>query len=119
MPPVARITAGVAAAHQLLRALERDLGHAGRARPRAGPAATAGAVHRPATVSRMQLRAEGCGLITTALRALMEMSALKIAVEVGFVEGIDRRHHAHGLRDLDDAGAGSSRRTPTVRSGRM
>jgi hypothetical protein len=36
----------------------------------------------------MHLRAEGWGLMTMASRALMARSALKIAVEVGFVDGM-------------------------------
>ena len=82
------------------------------------PAATAGpCITR--TVSRMQLRAEGCGLITTALRALTETRALKIAVEVGFVEGITAATTPIGSAISTTRRSLSSRRIPTVRRGRM
>ena len=45
----------------------------------------------------MQRTAEGCGESTIALRALMAMMHLKIAVEVGFVEGIIAATTPRGL----------------------
>ena len=67
----------------------------------------------------MQFRAEGWGLITQALRALIEMSALKIAVDVGLVEGTTAATTPIGSAISTTRVCGSSRRMPTVRSGRM
>ena len=82
------------------------------------PAATA-ALCMTAVVSWMQRRAEGCGLITIALRALIEISALWIAVEVGLVEGMTAATTPMGSAISTTPVSLSSRRMPTVRRGRM
>ena len=82
------------------------------------PAATAGPCITRAA-SWMQPLAEGWGLMTTASRALREMSALQIAVDVGFVDGMTAATTPMGSAISTTRRTGSSRRMPTVRSGRM
>jgi hypothetical protein len=53
----------------------------------AGAPAASAAVARMRTVSLVHLRAARCGLMITGLRVFMQMSALKIVVDVGFVIG--------------------------------
>lgn len=51
------------------------------------PAASAASIITR-TAASVQVRAEGCGATMHALRALTLMRILKIAVDVGFVEGV-------------------------------
>src|ERR1700733_5153633 len=68
-------------------------------------------------VSFMQLVAEGWGLSTIASRAFIAISILKIAVEVGFVEGMIAATTPRG--DATSITLSVSLITPTVRIGRM
>jgi len=54
------------------------------------------------TVSLIQRDAEGCGESTIALRDLTAIRILKIAVDVGLVDGIIAGHHAARTGHLDD-----------------
>jgi hypothetical protein len=85
----------------------------------APPAGRPRAARSSRAVSRIERRAEGCGLNTTALRALIPTRALKMAVDVGFVEGITAATTPMGSAISVTRVAGSSRSTPTVRRGRM
>src|SRR5215213_7994686 len=86
MPPVARITAvRLWRISSLVPSIDATVMQA--MIPGGAPAATAAsAITRE--VSAMQRAALGCGLRTTPLRDLIEMRHLKIAVEVGFVDGM-------------------------------
>ena len=54
-------------------------------------------------VSAIHCAADGCGESTIVLRDLMAMIILKIAVEVGLVEGIIAATTPRGDGDFDDA----------------
>ena len=62
----------------------------------------------------MQFLALGWGLMTMALPALMEMRALYMVVEVGFVEGIRAATTPTGTPTSQMPFSGCSRRMPTV-----
>jgi len=66
-------------------------------------------------VSLIQFVAEGCGLRTIESRALTAIRILKIAVEVGFVEGMTAATTPRG--DATSIMLSSSRMIPTVRIG--
>src|ERR1051325_5980410 len=66
-------------------------------------------------VSLMQRAAEGCGDITIALRDLIEIRILKMAVEVGLVDGMMPATTPRGLAISTTSLV--SLTTPTVRSG--
>src|SRR5947209_7732989 len=65
------------------------------------------------TVSLMQRAADGCGERTMALRDLIAIRHLKIAVEVGFVEGMIPATTPRGL--AISTTSFDSETTPTVR----
>ena len=71
---------------------------------------------RTSTVSAMQRAARGWGLITTALRPLTEMIALKSVVEVGFVVGITPATTPTGVATSHSPARSSCFKKPTVRS---
>ena len=71
------------------------------------------------TVSAMQRAARGCGLMTTALRALTETSALKSVVEVGFVVGTMPATTPTGVATSQRPARSSWLRKPQVRSSLM
>src|SRR6185295_11320546 len=80
------------------------------------PAASPAARMTRAT-SFIQFVADGCGLRTTVSRAFMEMSILKMAVEVGFVEGMMAATTPRG--EATSTIESVWRMMPTVRMGRM
>ena len=86
MPPVARISATslcfINAPVDSIVGLGNDTTRSG------GPPLRSIARRMTSTVSPMQRRARGCGLITIAFRPLTAISALNIAVDVGFVVGM-------------------------------
>ncbi len=77
--------------------------------PAASPAAT-----MTRTASAVQFFADGCGATTTALRALTPIRILKIAVEVGFVDGVSAHSTPTGAPTSMIFLASSRRRTPHV-----
>ena len=83
----------------------------------AGKPAASPASRMTRAVSVMQLVADGCGLSTTASRALMEIRILKIAVEVGLVEGMIAATTPRG--EATSIMLSVWRITPTVRIGLM
>src|SRR6266478_1744016 len=95
IPPVARITAVAlcfikASVPSMVAVVIQPIASAGS--PSLTPAS-----RMPFTVSLMQRAAEGCGDITIALRDLMAIRTLKIAVEVGLVEGMMPHTTPRGL----------------------
>ena len=64
--------------------------------------------------SKVLRRADGCGAMTMPLRALTEMSALKTAVELGFVDGVSPTITPTGHPISTMRRCSSRRRTPTV-----
>jgi hypothetical protein len=83
------------------------------------PTASAGSPSRTAAsrmtraVSLIHLAAEGCGERTTELRDLTAMRILKMAVEVGLVEGMMPATTPRG--EAISRTSGDSLMTPTVR----
>ena len=86
--------------------------------PGGAPAPSAAAA-QIRTASRMHRRAPRCGLKITGLRVFMQISALKIAVEVGLVTGTVARIGPRGRASSVMPLARSSETTPTVRRARM
>ena len=84
--------------------------------PWGAPAASAASASTRAD-SHVHLRALGCGLITIALPALTETSALKNAVEVGFVVGRTAATTPTGTASSVMPSSGISLRTPMVFNG--
>jgi len=70
-------------------------------------------------VSAMQRLARGCGLMTTALRAFTEISALYMDVDVGFVVGTMPATTPTGVATSCTPRRSSRSTKPTVRSSRM
>ena len=70
-------------------------------------------------VSRMHFRAPRCGLKITGLRVFMQMSALKIVVEVGLVTGMVASTGPRGWATSLMPRTGSWQITPTVFRFRM
>jgi hypothetical protein len=77
------------------------------------PAATAAASTSRAA-SHVECRARGCGEITRPLRVLRLISALKIAVEVGFVVGTMAQISPSGSAIVSVPASRSSSTTPQV-----
>jgi hypothetical protein len=117
MPPVARITP--TSRVFISSCVPSRLTSVMQERASGGNPAPTAARCRTLTVSSMHFRADGCGDITQAFRDLIEMSALKIAVEVGLVEGMTAATTPIGSAISTTRRARSSRMTPTVFMGRM
>jgi hypothetical protein len=84
-----------------------------------GAPAPAAASARIRVVSLMHLRAPRWGLKITGLRVFMQMRALKIVVDVGFVTGIVPSIGPFGCAISVMPPTGSWATTPTVRRLRM
>ncbi len=117
MPPVARMTAVCRLfINDSVAARETDSRHCSA--PSGRPAVRAAAsITRKDSITHS--RAEGWGLRTTAQRAFTPMSALKIAVEVGLVEGTIAATTPIGSPISVMPEEGSSRMIPTVFMGAM